>query len=81
MVNTLEGQGHDIGFYTSKSQWTPIAGSNSEFSNYPLWYPHYDSSPSFSDFKPFDGWTSPVIKQFEGDVTLCGVGIDKNWFP
>ena len=43
-------------------------------------YPHYDDSPSFSDFVPFGGWTRPAIKQYEGDATVCGVDVDKDWY-
>lgn len=50
-------------------------------------YPHYESppNPSFSDFKPFGGWTAPTIKQY-GDGTVppghfCGVNLDNNWRP
>lgn len=24
---------------------------------------HYDGNPSFSDFSPFGGWSTPAIKQ------------------
>ena len=42
-------------------------------------YAHYDDDPSFSDFEPFGGWTTPTIKQYKGDANECGVDIDKNW--
>ena len=45
-----------------------------------LWYAHYDGKPDFSDFNPFGGWNKPSIKQFQGDVTLCGAGVDKNYY-
>lgn len=45
-----------------------------------LWYAHYDNSASFSDFSPFGGWTKPAIKQYVGDTTLCGAGVDKNYY-
>lgn len=48
---------------------------------YPLWYPHYDGSPSYSDFVPFGGWTSPSMKQFAGDSWICNVEVDQNWYP
>ena len=66
--------------YTSKSQWTPIAGGSSQFKQYPLWYPHYDNSASFSDFVSFGGWTKPAIKQYAGTTTQCSVGVDKNFY-
>jgi hypothetical protein len=42
---------------------------------------HYDNSPSFGDFRSFGGWTRPAIKQYVGDASLCGIGVDKNWYP
>ncbi len=46
-----------------------------------LWYAHYDNNPSFGDFVAFGGWTKPNIKQFQGDTTLCGAGVDRNYYP
>ncbi len=45
-----------------------------------LWYAHYDKKQTFDDFKPFGGWTTPNIKQFNGDISVCGVGIDENFY-
>ena len=44
-------------------------------------YAHYDNLPSFSDFTAFGGWSTPAIKQYMGDKTSCGVGVDYNWYP
>lgn len=68
------------GIYTSHSQWTPITDDSHEFASSTLWYPHYDNNPSFSDFVSFGGWTHPSIKQFIGTTSLCGVGVDKNFY-
>ena len=68
------------GIYSSSSQWSPIMGGTSQFSQYPLWYAHYDNNPSFSDFSPFGGWSSPAIKQYAGDVSFCSAGVDKNYY-
>ncbi|EGD82585.1 hypothetical protein PTSG_11981 [Salpingoeca rosetta] len=64
-----------------ESQWSPIMGDWSGGSAFPLWYAHYDGSASFSDFRAFGGWSKPSIKQFAGDVSMCGAGVDKNWYP
>ena len=49
-------------------------------SSYQLWYPHWDNMPSFSDFKPFGGWTKPVMKQFNGTGNgICSTNIDINY--
>jgi GH25 family lysozyme M1 (1,4-beta-N-acetylmuramidase) len=81
LVSELKRQGQTIGVYTSKSQWEPIMGNWDGGSHYPLWYAHYDGEKSFSDFTPFGGWSSPNIKQYKGDATLCSSGVDLNWYP
>jgi len=81
MVQGAQSLGLTVGVYASKNSWTPIMGSSTVGSSFPLWYPHYDNNPSFSDFKPFNGWTRPYMKQYEGDGTLCGVGVDLSWQP
>lgn len=43
-------------------------------------YAHYDGNPSFSDFRPFGGWSKPAIKQYAGDKTECGAGVDLNYY-
>jgi hypothetical protein len=37
----------------------------------------YDGNAGFSDFSPFGGWSSPAIKQYAGDDTVCGFGVDE----
>ena len=80
-LSQATAMGVKIGVYTSASQWIPIMGSWSGASHYPLWYAHYDGRQSFSDFSPFGGWTKPAIKQYAGDASRCGVGVDLNWYP
>jgi hypothetical protein len=46
-----------------------------------LWYASYDGSASFSNFGGFGGWSKPNIKQYVGDTTLCGAGLDFNYYP
>jgi len=55
LVSALQGAGQYIGVYTSASQWGPIMGDWAGGASLPLWYAHYDGSPSFSDFSPFGG--------------------------
>jgi len=73
--------GVTCGVYSSSSQWSSIFGSTtySYASDLPLWYAHYDNTASFSDFSTFGGWKSPHAKQYQGDVTQCSIGVDKNW--
>ena len=48
---------------------------------YQLWYPHYDDWDSFDDFEQTGCWTTPSIKQFNGDVDVgCGMTIDQDYY-
>lgn len=69
-----------LGMYTSKNSWSTIAGTNSDFSFLPLWYPHYENTPNptYSDFVSFGGWTTPNVKQYAGTTSVCGASVDLN---
>lgn len=47
----------------------------------PPLFPLRSNNPSFSDWSDFGGWTRPSIKQYQGDITKCGAGVDVNWYP
>jgi len=81
LISAGEHIGITMGVYTSASQWTPIMGSSTAGSIYPVWYAHYDGVKSFADFTAFGGWKTPYMKQYQGDATVCGVGIDENYLP
>lgn len=82
VIGRLTARRVAIGVYTSLSQWGPIMGSNyTGGAQYPLWYARYNNQMNFGDFRPFGGWTRPYIKQYVGDVKVCGVDVDKNWMP
>lgn len=81
MVKSCSSLGVSCGVYTNKSQWESIFGTSSYVygNNLPLWYAHYDNSPTFSDFSAFGGWSTPHAKQYAGDVTVCSTDVDKNY--
>lgn len=84
VVNHIKSKGKGVGIYATKYMWQTIFGSFTAchtVANVDLWYAHYDGSASFSDFSAFGGWTKPTIKQYQGDTTLCGAGVDKNYHP
>lgn len=84
LIGAVDAVGHNrVGVYSSYYNWERIFGSASWdcCHSYPLWYAHYDNSQSFSDFRHFGGWTTPYLKQYAGDVSLCGLGVDKSWRP
>ena len=73
--------GIKMGVYASKWMWNSIAGSGcTAGSRYPLWYPHYDGSRSFSDWSAFGGWTKPSIKQYAETVPYCDTSADADWY-
>jgi GH25 family lysozyme M1 (1,4-beta-N-acetylmuramidase) len=84
LISRIKYHGKVPGIYASSYMWQSIMGGVSKcpsVASAPLWYAHYDKSPSFSDFKPFGGWTKPHVKQFEGTSSLCGASVDKNYYP
>lgn len=84
LLARIKSHGKNPGIYASYYMWQTIMGgvnSCTSHASTPLWYAHYDNSPSFSDFKSFGGWTKPAIKQFQGTNSLCGASIDKNYYP
>ncbi len=83
IINRIKSKGVNPGIYATRYMWQSIFGSFTacpSAASQQLWYAHYDNSPSFSDFAAFGGWTKPAIKQFVGDTTLCGAGVDKNFY-
>jgi len=87
IATTLASQGHKIGIYSSGWAWTSVMPGvkSTFFSQYPLWYAHYDNVESFNDpnsYK-FQGWTQPAMKQYLGDKQgQCNVpDYDVDWAP
>ena len=80
-TNQLKAKGVKPGIYTSLYNWETICGKTwSGVSSLALWYAHYDNNPSFSDFSSYGGWSKPSIKQYAGDKTVCGAGVDLNFY-
>ncbi len=81
MLQGAAATGAKFGIYSSAYMWSSIFGNGYTLGgNLPLWYAHYDNSPSFSDFKAFGGWSRPAIKQYSDKAGLCGVGYDRNYY-
>ena len=83
-INRIKQKGKTPGIYASRYMWQTIFGSFTacpSVASQQLWYAHYDGAQTFSDFVAFGGWSKPAIKQFQGDTTLCGAGVDKNFYP
>jgi len=78
-VNKRLGENR-VGIYSSYYQWESVVGlSNGGFNHIPLWFADYDGVPDVShNFKGFAGWSHANIKQYRGDVSFCGAGVDFN---
>lgn len=83
IINRIKSHGKVPAIYATAYMWQTIMGGRNNcpsVASQQLWYAHYDNNPSFSDWSNFGGWTKPAIKQYAGDVTLCGAGVDKNFY-
>lgn len=81
LVDAATAAGVNYGTYASEYMWSSIMGAGCTVGgDHPLWYAHYDNNPSFGDFTPFGGWSTPAMKQYQGDDTVCGFGVDDNFY-
>ena len=83
LIDQVRARGRVPGVYSSYYMWERIMGSSQNcqgHSSAPLWYAHYDDNASFSDFRSFGGWSRPNMKQYVGDDTLCGAGVDYTYY-
>jgi GH25 family lysozyme M1 (1,4-beta-N-acetylmuramidase) len=85
LIKSLEARGRAVGIYASSYMWNEIFGSKdvcTVFSSYPLWYARYDGKKSFDDYylNKFGGWTTPTLKQYAGDASVCGYKLDLSWY-
>lgn len=85
LIEAAVAKGAKPGVYSSEYEWETVMGSRyacTAAKSYPLWYAHYDNNPSFSDWSStaFGGWTSPAIKQYQGDVKWCSFDVDADYY-
>lgn len=84
LAAAAQKSGKTVGIYASNYMWNQIMGGTdrcAKFMHLPLWYAHYDNLASFTDYKPFGGWTTPTIKQYKGTTASCNASIDLNYKP
>jgi len=82
VISGAQSAGARIAIYSNAYEWGAVTGGDTSFSQYPLWYAHYDGNPSFSDFAPFGGWTAPHMKQYNDHSDVgCYNAVDVNWYP
>jgi len=85
VVSAFAANGLKVGFYSSTGEWPQCVGTSTAFSQYPLWYAHFDGVAAFSDesgFATFGGWGGNTIamKQYVGDTTACSIGVDLDYY-
>ncbi|KIH59565.1 hypothetical protein ANCDUO_10196 [Ancylostoma duodenale] len=76
----------DVGIYTKEIEWMQITGGYVTFTSTPLlWYwniknpgPLGETSINFADFRPFDPWKAPTVKQFGQRVSVCGRMVNRD---
>jgi hypothetical protein len=79
-VNQAVKMGAHVGMYSSEGEWSATFGNDHSFTQFPLWYAHYDGVPNFNDgLYRFGGWTHPAMKQYN-DRGPC-FDVDVNWYP
>ena len=80
----------DVGIYTGEPYWKRLTGNTVEFNHLPLWHAWYYNDrriPDFDDFRPYGGWTRPLIWQYHDTNNIGGFGNDRNaaesrfWLP
>ena len=83
LMDELSNQGVNYGIYTNYYNWQSITNlwTGPADSGVQLWWAYYDGEANFNDYSGFADWSGPNIKQFAGDVNVCGVDVDQNWYP
>lgn len=85
LISAGSSLGVSMGVYSSTYMWSSIMGSGCTAgadAGLPLWYAHYDNTPSFGDFSSFGGWSTPTIKQYSDDSSIgsgCGISADADY--
>lgn len=84
VLNRLNYYKKKVGIYTVTVFWDRILGGRlacPKAASVMLWYARYDNLPQFTDYTQISAWITPAMKQYSGDVTVCGVDTDKNFRP
>lgn len=93
MVERLEARMADepgklrrYGVYTDARSWKEIFGDATVHEVFPgehppLWWPRFDQAQEVGDWsdEAFGGFSAPEIKQYDDNVTACGISHDLNW--
>eukprot|EP00178_Gracilaria_changii_P005903 TRINITY_DN20073_c0_g1_i1.p1 TRINITY_DN20073_c0_g1~~TRINITY_DN20073_c0_g1_i1.p1 ORF type:complete len:218 (-),score=19.23 TRINITY_DN20073_c0_g1_i1:31-660(-) len=84
ILDEISNQSMTPGVYTSPYEWELVMGSRgactSAANHGGLWYAHYDGEKNFNDYSQIGGWWSPTMKQYRGNASMGGCGVDLSYF-
>ena len=61
-VSQAESMNINVGIYSNEHEWNKTMGNDTSFSDYPLWYAHYNLIPQYDDFVEFGGMKKVILK-------------------
>ncbi|KAH3744694.1 glycoside hydrolase family 25 protein [Pelomyxa schiedti] len=71
-----------IGFYSEVDNWKTILCNTCNWSSYALWWADWDEVKDCSAYSSsgnkFGCFSWPLLKQYIGDYSECGIGVDGN---
>jgi hypothetical protein len=84
LINGIQSKGLKAGIFSSPSFWKSAFQTLSycpEVASVPLWYGADDGQASFTGFSAFGGWSTPSLKMFSYQYTICGQPSNLDWKP
>ena len=84
LINAIQARGVKVGIFSTPTYWRDAFQNQAycpEVANVPLWYGANDRSASFSGFSAFGGWSTPTVKMFYYNYTMCGQPTNLDWRP
>lgn len=78
-----------LGIYASQRGWAATVGANCTVGadrglvNWYAAWPRPEVPPSFDGWRPFGGWVTPFMRQYNDSTPACELGAqaDANWTP
>jgi hypothetical protein len=71
----VQVKGITTGIYTSAYMWQRWMNNTTRYAQLPLWYARYNQLPDMSEYKPFAGWTTPLMKQYDASNTRYDLNV------
>ena len=79
MIDEIARNGISPGIGSDQAEWNQIMGNSCRIQNTKTacWWDKHDKKASFDNFKPFGGFTFPILKEYDGPENICGIEVDK----